>query len=215
MPAVFKVFSRVWPLVLAFAAVAIAYLLSAGSLLEQQQQFDRIHLAEFFEAGSYDNDLLLDTYYISHNTIQPQLVNVDLLGLKRDRLAYRARSGDEVVAIAVPASAEDGFNGTIDLLVSIDMYGRIGAAKVIEDLESNDLFGALETIESKWMEEFSGSTMREILGISWTTITPDREYDQFVGASITPKAVADRIYEAVVFFQSNRIELMQGTGLDL
>ena len=139
MPAVFKVFSRVWPLVLAFAAVAIAYLLSAGSLLEQQQQFDRIHLAEFFEAGSYDNDLLLDTYYISHNTIQPQLVNVDLLGLKRDRLAYRARSGDEVVAIAVPASAEDGFNGTIDLLVSIDMYGRIGAAKVIEDLVTSYL----------------------------------------------------------------------------
>ncbi len=115
-----------------------------------------------------------------------------------------------MVAIAVPATAEDGFNGSIELLVSIDMYGRIGAARVIEDLNSDELYGIVDVIQSQWMKQFSGNTMRDILRTSWQTISAENEYDQFVGASVTPKTVADRIYDTLVFFQSNRIELMTG-----
>ena len=59
------------------------------------------------------------------------------------------------------------------------------------------------------MTEFSGSSMRDIMRISWSKIGSENEYDQFVGASITPKTVSNRIYDALVFFQSNRIALMQ------
>lgn len=203
------------------ALLVVAGLLTAlkygsdESLLEQQLDFDRANLAQFFEPGSYDNDVVLDAYLIPANSEHEALVNTDLLGLQRDRLAFRARQGEEVIAIAVPAATDDGFNGTVDLLVSVDMFGRIGAARVIEDLQSDDLYGTLATIESKWMEEFSDSTMRDILGISWSTITADREYDQFVGASLTPKAVSNRIYDALVFYQSNRIELMRGEAFEL
>ena len=66
-------------------------------------------------------------------------------------------------------------------------------------------------IDSHWMKNFSGNTMRDMRRLSWSTIDPvPGEYDQFVGASLTPKAVANRIYDALVFFQSNRIALMQG-----
>ena len=199
-------------------AIAVFILLNtvtAESLLDRQLQFDRQQLQQFFESGSYDNDVVLDAYLISATSHSDKLVNSDLLGLTRDRLAFRARMGDEVVAVAVPATADDGFNGTVELLVSVDMFGRIGAARVIEDLDSDDLYGTLATVQSKWMEEFSDSTMRDILGLSWSTITANREYDQFVGASITPKAVSNRIYDALVFYQSNRIELMQGESFEL
>ena len=97
----------------------------------------------------------------------------------------------------------------VDLLISIDMFGRIAAARVIEDINSDELFGQLEVIHSQWMTEFSGSSMRDIMRISWSTIGSENEYDQFVDASITPKTVSNRIYDALVFFQSNRIALMQ------
>ncbi len=90
------------------------------------------------------------------------------------------------------------------------MYGRISAARVIKDLDSGELYGVVDVIESQWMKEFTGNTMRDILGISWKAIASDHEYDRFVGASITPKAVSNRIYDALVFFQSNRIALMAG-----
>lgn len=180
-------------------------------LLEARQEFDRRNLFQFFEAGSFDNDLVLDSYLLSANTENERLANLHLLNLDRDRLAYIARKDGEAVAVAVPASADDGFNGKIDLLVAVDMFGRISAARVIEDIDRDQLFGVVDVIDSKWMNEFAGNSMRDILRLSWQPITADNEYDQFVGASITPKSVANQIYDALVFYQSNRIELIRGS----
>ncbi len=206
---------RFLPLALIIFVILLAGYSSRALLLDQKQNYDRAKLQQFFAEIPFDNDVLLDAYLIPADGEHPSLVNTELLGLQRDRLAYRARQDGEVVAVAVPATVDDGFNGTVDLLISVDMFGRIGAARVIEDLNDNELYGVLEVIESKWMEEFSGSSMRDILGVSWSKITADREYDQFVGASLTPKAVSNRIYDALVFFQSNRIELMRGGAYEL
>lgn len=202
----------------AFAILLVFLLLGAGGYIAGDAQqdrridFDRQNLQQFFEADSFDNDVALDTYLIPAGEADSSLVNLDLLGLKRDRFAYRARRNGEVFAVAVPASADDGFNGTVDILVSIDMFGRIGAARVVSDISSDELYGVVDVIESSWMENFSDKGMRDILGVSWSKISAEREYDQFVGASLTPKAVSNRIYDTLVFFQSNRIELIRGEG---
>jgi electron transport complex protein RnfG len=203
---------RGWIVVLLGSLILLIVLnrVSEDGILLSRQAFDRGNLAQFFEAGSFDNDLVLDSYLIPANGQHEKLTRLHLLGLRRDRLAYLAKRGDEVVAIAVPATAEDGFNGTIDLLVAVDMFGRIRAARVIEDLDSEELYGVVDVIESQWMKQFTDNSMRDILRLSWQTITAENEYDQFVGASITPKTVSNRIYDALVFFQSNRIALMAG-----
>ena len=94
------------------------------------------------------------------------------------------------------------------------MFGRISAARVIEDLASDDLYGVIDVIQSHWMTRFSGNSMRNILGTSWKTISAENEYDQFVGASLTPKSVSNQIYDTLVFFQSNRIALMAGDAAE-
>ena len=193
-----------------FFLLGVLNLVTGDGVLEARQEFDRRNLYQFFEAGSYDNDLVLDSYLLSPVTGQAKLSNVHLLNLDRDRLAYIARKDGRAVAVAVPASAEDGFNGKIDLLIAVDMFGRISAARVIEDIDSEQLFGVVDIIDSKWMNGFAGNSMRDILRLSWQPITAENEYDQFVGASITPKSVANQIYDALVFYQSNRIELMRG-----
>ncbi|GJM13611.1 MAG: electron transport complex subunit G [Pseudohongiella sp.] len=192
--------------------LAVTDFVSSDKILVARQEFDRQNLYQFFEEGSFDNDLVLDSYLLSLTTEPDKLSNLHLLNLDRDRFAYIARKEGQAVAIAVPATAEDGFNGKIDLLVAIDMFGRISAARVIEDIDSDQLFGVVDVIQSKWMDEFTGNSMRDILRLSWQPITAENEYDQFVGASITPKSVANKIYDALVFFQSNRIELMRGSS---
>lgn len=190
--------------------LSVANFFTAEEVLATKQDFDRQGLDQFFSRHEYDNDVLVDSFLIPRSDTEHSYVNLQLLGLRRSRLAYIAKSGDEVVAIAVPVTAEDGFNGYIDLLVSVDMYGRISAARVMKDIDSNDLFGVVDVIESQWMKLFTDSTMRDILRISWQSIPAENEYDQFVGASLTPKTVSNRIYDALVFFQSNRIALMDG-----
>ncbi len=195
----------------ALGLLAALHLLTIDARLDAQQQFDRRNLYQFFEAGSFDNDLVLDSYLLPANTEHEKLSNLHLLNLDRDRLAYVARKNGQAVAVAVPASAEDGFNGRIDLLIAVDMFGRITAARVIEDIDRNQLYGIVEPLESKWMKGFAGNSMRDILRLSWQPITAENEIDQFVGASITPKSVANQIYDALVFYQSNRIELTRGS----
>ena len=196
------------------AIVGLLLLLNSvtrDSLLVARQEFDRRNLYQFFEEGSFDNDLVLDSYLLVADKESERLENLHLLNLDRNRLAYIARKDGQAVAVAVPTTADDGFNGKIELLVAVDMYGRISAALLIEDINSDQLNGVVDVIGSKWMDEFAGNSMRDILRLSWQAITADNEYDQFVGASITPKSVSNQIYDALVFYQSNRIELMCGS----
>ena len=207
-------FPQVAVLVAIFVLLGALNLLTGAGLLEARQEFDRRNLYQFFEAGSFDNDLVLNSYLLPGVAEHEKLSNLHLLNLDRDRLAYIARKEGKAVAVAVPASAEDGFNGKIDLLIAVDMFGRISAARVIEDIDAEQLFGVVDVIDSKWMNGFAGNSMRDILRLSWQPITAENEYDQFVGASITPKSVANQIYDALVFYQSNRIELIRGVGED-
>ena len=207
-------FPQVAVLVAIFVLLGALNLLTGAGLLEARQEFDRRNLYQFFEAGSFDNDLVLNSYLLPSVAEHEKLSNLHLLNLDRDRLAYIARKEGKAVAVAVPASAEDGFNGKIDLLIAVDMFGRISAARVIEDIDAEQLFGVVDVIDSKWMNGFAGNSMRDILRLSWQPITAENEYDQFVGASITPKSVANQIYDALVFYQSNRIELIRGVGED-
>ena len=207
-------FPQVAVLVAIFVLLGALNLLTGAGLLEARQEFDRRNLYQFFEAGSFDNDLVLNSYLLPAVAEHEKLSNLHLLNLNRDRLAYIARKEGKAVAVAVPASAEDGFNGKIDLLIAVDMFGRISAARVIEDIDAEQLFGVVDVIDSKWMNGFAENSMRDILRLSWQPITAENEYDQFVGASITPKSVANQVYDALVFYQSNRIELIRGVGED-
>ena len=166
------------------------------------QNFDQKNLLRLFEQGGIRGNIDVAPFLVHSIDEESTLINTHLLGLLRDRFAYIARQDGEVIAVAVPATSEDGFNGTIDLLVSIDMFGRITAARVLEDLDSSENYGVVDVIESKWMRGFSGSSMRDIQRLSWQTIDDEDEYDQFVGASITPLAIADRIYDVLVFFSN-------------
>lgn len=194
--------------------LAVVFHLSGAAVTNAKIDYDRLNLFKVLTPDLYNNDLLVDTYLLRAGAAQDDLVNVSALGLRRDRLAYIARQDEEVVAIIVPATVADGFNGFVDLLIAVNMEGRILNASVIEDVDVPEIYGVVEVIDSRWMENFSGNTMRDMRRLSWSTIKAvPGEYDQFVGASLTPKAVANRVYDALVFFQSNRIELMQGDRL--
>lgn len=190
--------------IVAFIALLLIALVSRNSVLATRQAFDQSNLSALFSDFQEEGAYAFHPHLIRAGE-NPDLINSELLGLIRDRYAYVVTSDEEVVATAVPATTDDGFNGSIDLLVAIDMFGRVHAARVLEDLDSTESYGTLDVIQSQWMESFSGSSMRDIQGISWQPIVDENEYDQFVGASITPRAVADRIYDVLVFFQTNRI----------
>lgn len=207
-----------------FLAIAIFFIVglivvishvSQSRILENRKNLDRNALAHVLPLDSYDNDLLADVVRLPSDATKGGWVRLELLELKHDRLAYLAKSKGEVLTVIVPATADDGFNGEVDLLVAIDMFGRIQAARVLQDMPQSGLYGMLRIIESQWMKLFEGNTFRDIQRLSWQTIPADNEYDLFVGASVTPKTVSAKIYDVLVFFQSNRMAFLQATANDI
>lgn len=191
------------------AVVLIASVLSQPQISLNQKLLDRVALSELLPNGSYDNDPLEDMIVLPRTAENELWVNLELLGLRRERLAYIAKFQGEVKVVVLPATAEDGFNGYVDLLVAIDMFGRLQAVRVIEESKSSASYGTLEIIQSTWIKLFAGNTFRDIRRLSWQSISADNEYDLFVGASVTPKTVSAKIYDTLIFFQSNRIAFIE------
>jgi Na+-translocating ferredoxin:NAD+ oxidoreductase subunit G len=182
----------------------------AASLQAAKHEYDRKNLIAMLGDDLIDNDPVADALLIRAEAGTQNLVSPEWLGLRRDRLAYIGKQGDEVVLIALPFTVDDGFNGILDLLVAFDMRGEIVAARVVAEPLHFELTGALTFLESRWMRDFSGLGSRDLRRTSWKGIAADDGVDQFVGASITPKAVAAGMYNALLFFQSNRMMLIQG-----
>lgn len=183
-----------------------AFAWSTQALIESnKKQLDLAALSTIIASSDYDNNLLDDVILLSPQSNGSDFVKLELLGLQRERLAYIATLAGEVVYVIVPATAEDGFNGTVDLLVAMDMFGRIKSVRVVRTVGAESLYGGLSIIPSQWITLFANNTFRDIQRLSWTKITADKEYDLFVGASVTPKTVSAKIYDTLIFFQSNRI----------
>jgi len=182
----------------------------ASALQTSKVNYDRNSLISMLGNDLIDNDPVADALLIRAEHGTQNLVSPEWLGLRRDRLAYVGKQGDEVVLVALPFTVDDGFNGTLDLLVAFDMRGEIVAARVLAEPLQTELVGGLKIVESRWMREFSGMGSRDLRRPSWQGIAADDGVDQFVGASITPKAVAAGMYNALLFFQSNRMLLVQG-----
>ncbi|MDP1757246.1 MAG: FMN-binding protein [Pseudohongiella sp.] len=182
----------------------------AASLQAARHEYDRKNLIAMLGDDLIDNDPVADALLIRAEAGTQNLVSPEWLGLRRDRLAYIGKQDDEVVMIALPFTVDDGFNGILDLLVAFDMRGEIVAARVVAEPLHSELTGALTFLESRWMRNFSGMGSRDLRRPSWQGIAADDGVDQFVGASITPKAVAAGMYDALLFFQSNRMILIQG-----
>jgi len=202
-----------WLMVVVFLLVITVWPASyfAASLQQARQDFDRESLLEILGEDAFDNDPVADAILIKADGSQ-NLINPQWLGLRRDRYAYIGKQYGEVVLVVLPYTIDDGFNGTLDLLVAFDMRGEIAAARVLAPPRSKQLDGQLQVRESRWMREFTGMTSRELRRPTWQGIAADDGVDQFVGASLTPKAVAAGMYDALLFFQSNRMALMQGAA---
>ena len=183
--------------------------LSRASILESHQAYDRSSLLRMMSENPPGNDMLLDNVLLPAAVEDSKWVGLDLLNLQRDRLAYRATRGGKTVAIAVPAAADDVLTAQ-SICLSQLIYSRIEFAVVLEDVLSNDPYGQLEVIQLQWRSNFTRQSMRDILRLSWSKIESRGEYDQFVDASVTPKSVSNKIYDAPVFIPSNRIALMGG-----
>ena len=174
--------------------------LTRDRILEQQRASLRSTLNEVLPAQRYSNALLDDT-----TTVQ----NPALLGSDEPITAYRARRGTQPVAVLFPVVAPDGYSGDIRLLVGILANGELAGVRVLNHRETPGLGDAIETRRSDWIRQFAGLDAPP--ANAWTVRKDGGEFDQFAGATITPRAVIKAVRQALVFFEQNQAILFADT----
>ena len=145
--------------------------------------------------SEYDNDLLDDQVLLERDL---------LLGTAESSEAYLAYRNDQPVAAVLSAIAPNGYSGPIDLLVGIYYDGSLAGVRVVKHRETPGLGDAVESQRSDWILGFNGKSLQAPASEQWKVKRDGGEFDQFTGATITPRAVVKAVHSALVYFEQNR-----------
>ena len=155
-------------------------------------------LAEILPNGSYDNHLL-------DNRIE---LNAPELGHRSPQSAYLALKGDQPSALILPVTALDGYSGAIHLLVGIFADGHLAGVRVLGHRETPGLGDKIELAKSDWVRSFEGKSLTDPDEDGWAVKKDRGEFDQFAGATITPRAVVKAVHGALRYFDKHRAQLL-------
>lgn len=153
-------------------------------------------LAQVLPAGSYNNHLLDNELQLSD----------PLLG-DRALPAYLALKDGQPSAIILQAIAPDGYSGSIHLLVGVRTDGRLAGVRVLAHKETPGLGDKIELVKSPWVLAFADKSLQDPDEAHWGVKKDQGVFDQFAGATVTPRAVVKAVHRALQYFDAHKTEL--------
>ena len=132
-----------------------------------------------------------------------QVTDEDLLGKASAQTLYRWRQDGELSAYIIETTAPDGYSGNIDLIVALTPDGTVLGSRVLQHKETPGLGDKIETRRSDWMLSFNHKTVSDDNATKWAVRKDGGEFDQFTGATITPRAVINAVRNAVLYVQQH------------
>lgn len=147
--------------------------------------------------GTYDNDLLNDT--------------VTLPGAEGEVLAYRARNAGRVEAVVYRVTGH-GYAGSILCVMGVSREGKVLGVRVINHKETPGLGDKIEPAKGDWIHSFEGKWLGDPPAEKWAVKKDGGVFDQFAGATITPRGVVRAVKGGLEFFDKNRSQLLDEAG---
>lgn len=174
--------------VLATGLTAVVNALTKDTIEQQAVAQQKLLFNQVIPADSYNNDIQASCVVVNHSPLGTGARHV-----------YVARLGEQPVAVVMEATAPDGYSGAIQLLVAADFNGKVLGSRVTEHHETPGLGDKIETRLSNWITYFSGKTIQGSDDPSWAVKKDGGQFDQFTGATITPRAVVNAVKRAGLF----------------
>ena len=176
--------------------VALTFDNTAERIAANERAFLLKSLHTLVTPDMHDNDLFTDVI---------QITDKDNLGSKKPVNIYRARKDGKNIAAIINAIAPDGYNGNIELLIAIDFSGKLIGVRVTKHKETPGLGDAIETTRSNWILGFNGKTLETPTKQGWRVKRDGGVFDQFTGATITPRAIVKAVYKALQYYDQHKL----------
>jgi electron transport complex protein RnfG len=182
-----------------FTLMAAAFLvlgnIATKDAIEQRRMEDLMaSLSQVVPQEIHDNDLLQTPLSLPDANGEPVTV-------------YRALRGGQVSGVAYQVVGQ-GYAGAINLILAVDPDGRVISTRVLSHAETPGLGDKIEAERDDWILGFDGLSLSNPPAERWTVIKDGGEFDQFTGATITPRAVVLALKRGLEFFHQYRDALL-------
>lgn len=174
--------------------VALTEYSTRAAIAENERQVLLRNLYALLPRDRLDNNIATDILELPAST---------LLGTDDVSTVYRARLLGEPVAAIFNSVAPNGYNGKIHLLVGVYIDGRLAGVRVVKHAETPGLGDAVEIRKSPWIDDFAGKSLADPTQERWRVKRDGGEFDQFTGATITPRAVVAAVRNTLLYYQQN------------
>ena len=178
------------------AALALADKATSDGIANAQARDMQQSLTQVLP-GRFDNDLLKDTLVLP--------------GPNGELTVYRARRAGRVAAVVFQVTGP-GYAGPIDCMMGVDRDGHVTGVRVIKHKETPGLGDKVEPAKGNWIHSFEGKFFGSPPAEKWAVKKDGGVFDQFAGATITPRGVVKAVKSGLEFFARERTRLLDETG---
>lgn len=177
--------------------VAVTKEVTAERIEEEQHRALLRGLNDVITSSRYNNDLAMDT-----KVVQDPI----LLGGNTPRTIYRARKQGLPVAVVINTAAPDGYNTSIpiQILVGINIDGSLANVRVVRHGETPGLGDGIKLDSSDWILSFNGKSLHSHSERQWAVEKDGGDFDQFTGATITPRAVVRAVHKTLLYYKKHK-----------
>lgn len=176
--------------------IAGTFLSTRDTIAEQKRKAEERALLEIIPRERHDNSMLDDTV--------PVGPEAEGLSLTSDKSIYLARREGQVVAAIIPTVAPDGYTGEIEMIVGVNANGSVAGVRVLVHRETPGLGDKVDLKKSDWILSFNDRSLENPEIEGWAVKRDKGVFDEFTGATITPRAVVKATLGALQFAQANR-----------
>jgi electron transport complex protein RnfG len=166
---------------------------------ERAEMLRSVH--QILPNSAYDNDIINTSIEITHKILGEDELNTVYLAFKQQL----------PVALVLTVTAPGGYNGPIKLLVGLYHDGSIAGVRVVAHRETPGLGDKIELRRHPWIKGFDGRSLQDPPLTLWKVKQDGGVFDQFTGATITPRAVVDAVRRSLLYFAENMEELFKNT----
>lgn len=175
--------------VICVAVVAGVNQLTAGEIAKQALAQKTASLQQVLPAGASSEQLLASCRLVE----QPQIFGADTVPV------YSTVADGKPVYV-VETIAPDGYSGNISLLVAVGTDGTVFGVRTLAHKETPGLGDKIELAKASWILGFAGKNANDN---AFAVKKDGGQFDQFAGATITPRAVVNAVKRAAVYFQQH------------
>jgi Na+-translocating ferredoxin:NAD+ oxidoreductase subunit G len=163
----------------------------AARVMEDRQN----SLGQVIPASIHDNNPVADTITLTDDEGQPITV-------------YRALAKGQVTGVAYEIHGT-GYAGPIKLMLGVAADGKVLGVRALAHKETPGLGDKIEVKKGNWIQRFTGLALGNPPADQWKVKKDGGTFDQFTGATITPRGVVGAVRNGLAFFAAHQTQMTE------